>query len=239
MPGLMVLSEEKVVLDRLLKTLRGNDLLQIGGPSDVRFTGNARVSRLFFLDSHSLIENSKLFIQGSADSLPIQSEAIDIVLLIHQLECNDNPNHILEEAHRVLRPNGQLIIISFSPWSVWRLFYNLNHRNKLLKIKKLISAGKVKHELRKLNFDVTMHQTVCFRPPFKNKMFARYFLFLDFLGQFFLPYSGAVYIISATKDIPGMTPIVLNSWEKGVLTSLAESRTVGSSSRPHRYSELF
>ena len=36
MPGLMVMAEEKAVIERALKTERRNDLLQIGGPGDAR-----------------------------------------------------------------------------------------------------------------------------------------------------------------------------------------------------------
>lgn len=215
MPGLMVLTEEKAVLDRLLKNIRGNDFLQIGGPNDSRLIESARVSRLFFLDEHFQAHHEKSFIQAHSDCLPIQSEAIDIVLLMHQLESNKNSRDVLEEADRVLRPNGRLIIVGFNRWGVKQLFY---------RDKKSCSVGKIKQILCSLDFEITHHQTICFRPAFKNKSTAQHFLFLEALGQLCLPYAGAVFILCATKNIVGMTPLIAKNYARAIETRFIPTR---------------
>lgn len=189
-----VLNQEKAVLDRVLKNKRGNDLLQIGGPSDGRLIENARVARKFFVDQHFHPQCKMPFIQAHSDCLPIQSEAIDIIVMMHQLESARSPMDVLQEAHRVLRPNGQLIIFGFNRWSVWQLC----HRQE-----KTCSAGKIKRRLRALDFEITAHQTLCFWPPS---------LLLETLGQFFLPYAGSVFMLVAQKNIPGMTPLIINNY---------------------------
>lgn len=208
MPGLLLFSEEKAMLDRVLKGRRGNDLLQMGGPFDPRLIENAKVFRTFFLDAKKHVHPSKLFIQASAECLPIQSESVDIILCMHQLETAKNPKDILREAYRVLRPNGQLIVVGLNRWSLWQLW---DRENKPVI---LHSPGKIKRCLRKVNFDTVLHETGCFRLPFKNSAMAKSFLFLEALGQFFLPYAGAVYMLVATKNIPGMTPLIVNNFQR-------------------------
>ena len=207
MPGLLLFSEEKAMLDRVFKNTRGNDLLQIGGPHDARLIENARVFRTFFLDERRHSDQSKLLIQASLDCLPIQSESIDIVLCLHQLETAKNPKAILREAYRVLRPNGQLIIMGLNRFSLWQLLHQ--EKNQTI----LHSPGKIRRCLRKVNFDILMHETGCFCPPFKNITTAKSFLFLETLGQIFLPYAGAVYMLVATKNIPGMTPLIVSNFQ--------------------------
>ena len=207
MPGLLLFSEEKAMLDRVFENRRGNDLLQIGGPDDPRLIENARVFRTFFLDTKKHAHHSKPFIQASIDCLPIQSESMDIVLCTHQLEMAKNPKDILQEVYRILRPNGQLIIVGLNRFSLWQLLSRENNQMKLH------SVAKIKRYLRKTNFDILMHETGCFRPPFKNIEMAKSFLFLETLGQFFLPYAGAVYMLVATKNIPGMTPLLVSNFQ--------------------------
>ena len=207
MPGLLLFSEEKAMLDRVFKDRRGTDLLQIGGPHDARLIENARVFRTFFVSKRRHFDQSKLLIQASSECLPIQSESIDIVLCLNQLEAAKNPKAILREAYRVLRPNGQLIIVGLNRFSLWQLLYRENNQTILH------SPGKIRRCLRKVNFDILMHETGCFCPPLKNIATAKSFLFLETLGQIFLPYAGAVYMLVATKNIPGMTPLIVSNFQ--------------------------
>jgi len=208
MPGLMILNEEKAVLDRILKTMRGNDLLQVSGSSDGRLISQARVLRSFFVDNYCHGQNTRLFIQADFHCLPVQTESMDIVLLMHTLECSKTPEAVLEEAYRVLRPNGQLIIFGVNRWSLWQLSRLWTRRKLFPDIKKYHSVAKIERLLHENDFEIMQQQTMCFRPLFKNKALAHTFLFLEALGQFFMPYCGGIYMIHVTKNIPGMTPLV-------------------------------
>jgi SAM-dependent methyltransferase len=190
--------KEKIRLDQALKGKRGNDLLQIGGIGKVAFAEKASAARIFYLDDH--FQNNLLpYIQGKPDSLPIQSESIDIVLLIHTAETADNLKGVLSEAYRVLRPNGQLIITGLNRRSIWQW---------VCARQKLHSMGKIKKMLWQLDFEMTLHQTFYFCTPW---------VFTETLGQIFLPYLGAAFMMIATKNKTGVTPLIDFEWQKTVL----------------------
>lgn len=190
-----IITQEKNVINRTLKRMRGNDFLQIGGLGYPNFSEHACVTRRFFLDK-DVTKGVAPFIQAQSDCLPIQSETMDIVLLVHQLETAKNAMDILSESYRVLRSNGQLIILGFNRWS---LYHFLHHQ------KNFHSMTKIKRQLRQLNFEIKWHHTFYFCAPF---------IFLETLGQLLLPYAGAAFVIVATKNTVGVTPLIANGWEK-------------------------
>jgi SAM-dependent methyltransferase len=54
------------------------------------------------------------------DALPFEENAIDFVILSHVLEFEKNPQVLLKEIYRVLRPDGALLITGFSRlWGHW------------------------------------------------------------------------------------------------------------------------
>ena len=219
MPGLMVMAEEKAVIERALKTERRNDLLQIGGPGDARLVENLRATRAFFLDKHHRTEKTNLFIRSEIDLLPIQSETMDIVLLIHALEKSAHPKAILQEAYRVLKPNGKIVVIGFNRWSLWRLFHMFSKKQVFPPVFRFYGMDKIKRILHRLSCDIHLQQTFCFRLPFKKVLTATRWVFLESLGQFIFPSFGAAYFLMATKKVVGVTPLRSETWRKKMRVS--------------------
>lgn len=58
---------------------------------------------------------------------PIACESIDILLLPHLIEFEDDPHRLLSEAERVLKPEGRLIILGFNPWNIQGLLPSRKH----------------------------------------------------------------------------------------------------------------
>jgi len=51
--------------------------------------------------------------QGDMYNIPVEDSSIDVATLHLVLHYSDNPAMVIEEATRVLRPNGRLIIVDF------------------------------------------------------------------------------------------------------------------------------
>lgn len=211
-----ILQNEKIVLDRVLKTSRRNDLLQIGGPSDGSLIENVRASRAFFLNRQEPFCRQKPCVQSALDEMPIRTESMDIVLCVHALEHMRKCDEVLQEIFRILKPDGKVVLCGFNRWSVWRLFHPA-------KVTRLYSVNTLKRALQSVGFDIELQQTLCFWPSARGRKRAA----LETFGQFLLPYSGAVYMIVAKKNVEGMTPLFESVWMRKVVSH----RTVEPSTR--------
>lgn len=214
MPGSMLIVEEKAVVDRVLKTVRGNCLLQIGGSIDNKLTEHAQTPRVYFVDDRYRARPSKLMIQAKTDQLPIDAESIDLVLVAHALEFSNNAWGILQEAHRVLKPEGKIIVLGFNQWSLWQAWKLFLDKKRFPWCGHFYSAGKIKRKLCALDFEIEWQQTLCFRPPIYDTKIASNLLFLETWGQIMLPNCGGVFCVVATKNVPCLTPLFLNNFEQ-------------------------
>lgn len=214
MPGLMVLAHEKTVLERILNSNRHAILLQIGGPPDARLVEQTKHDQLIFLDTACRTGHEKCYIQANPAALPIESDSISIVVVAHALELSDAPAALLEEVYRILKPGGKIIVFCFNRFSVWNLLNQSGRKKVFPKSGRCYSLHTIKKWLHQLHAEITVQQTLCFRPPFLQSDTAKKWLFLETLGQMTVPYFGAVIMVVATKKVVEMTPLFDLGWAR-------------------------
>lgn len=101
------------------------------------------------------------FKTGDMHQLPFKDRSFDTVLLMHALTYTDQPELVLREAHRVLKPAGQLLAVTLAKHRHKKAVEPYNHANlgfapeQLQKLAEL-SGLKVRH------CEVTAHEK---RPP--------------------------------------------------------------------------
>ena len=101
---------------------------------------------------------------GAAASLPIDSHAVDVVILPHVLEFESQPHEALREASRVLVPEGNLVILGFNPVSVIGLRRASRYRAAVAPwCGTYFGAGRLRDWLTLLGFDI-VDQRPCFSP---------------------------------------------------------------------------
>ena len=101
-------------------------------------------------------------VSGAATSLPIDSHAVDVVILPHVLEFESRPHEALREASRVLVPEGSLVILGFNPVSVIGLQRALRYRAAVAPwCGTYFGAGRLRDWLTLLGFDI-VDQRPCF-----------------------------------------------------------------------------
>jgi SAM-dependent methyltransferase len=95
-------------------------LLQIGALGfEDEFVDDSLFQKFIILDNKGLGTDKSIKIQAKSFCLPIQSESVDRIILPHLLEFDAYRFQTMREVERILKPEGQLIILNFNPWSVW------------------------------------------------------------------------------------------------------------------------
>ena len=103
MPGSLVLECEIDILSRTLPDMFGYHLLQVGRLGDVDMIGASRILNRMIVDTDGTQRpSSYATIRGTAQALPIESDAVDVVVLPHVLEFEQTPHEALREAQRRL-----------------------------------------------------------------------------------------------------------------------------------------
>jgi SAM-dependent methyltransferase len=118
--GKLLQSLEVDYLKRSITVGCKQTILQIGGLGwENEFIDCTLYERFTIIDTlgEGWQEASK--IRARAFSLPIQTESVDLVILPHILEFDAQRFQTMREVERVLKPEGDLIVLSLNPWSLW------------------------------------------------------------------------------------------------------------------------
>ena len=143
-------------------------------------------------------------VRAAATSLPIDSHAVDVVVLPHVLEFEPHPHDALREASRVLVPEGSLLVLGFNPVSVVGL-------RRVLKFRSAdapwcgtwFGAGRMRDWLTLLGFDI-VDQRPCFATA--NGTRARRHQVRSF-AEWMPPALASARLIVAKKRVNAMLPL--------------------------------
>ncbi|MDH5480762.1 MAG: class I SAM-dependent methyltransferase [Nitrosomonas sp.] len=208
--GQYLIDHEYQYFDQVVTNIFGYNAIQIGW-SQFDFLRLNRMPLKFAIES----ENGSS-LKASPDFLPIKTESIDLVLMPHVLEFNKNPHQILREVHRILRPEGHIVISGFNPMSFWGTrHYFKSSRNEFPWNGHFIALPRVKDWLKLLNFEMAGGRLYCYIPPFKQEKWRQRFKFMEAAGDRWWPISGGVYFLHAIKHKHGMH-IIKPAWKNSL-----------------------
>lgn len=208
-PGSLIVDAEVDELNRMLPDLFGYHLLQVGRLGEADLMAQSRILHRHEvrIDDSTVCAPRYSTVRGLARSLPIESHSVDVLILPHVLEFEDDPHAALREVFRVLVPEGHLIIFGFNPWSLlgfWRLV--LRRRAVMPWRGSFLGHNRIKDWLALLGFDVLSKSSVFFRPPFRNERILSRLRCLDAAGRK-APYLSGAYMLVARKRVSTLTPI--------------------------------
>ncbi len=179
----------------------GYHLLKVGHLSGEMDTSMCPIKHQIKLST----ELSKASVVADPDDLPFIEHAVDAVLLAHCLEYTQDPHHVIREAHRVLMPDGYLLLSGFNPLSLLglcKLWPGL-HR-QLPWSGRFFSQARVKDWLHLLGFEILDEQRLFMSPLLSEKS---YVPTLRHWAEHHLNYFGSAYVIVARKRTLPLTPI--------------------------------
>ncbi|PLW82105.1 class I SAM-dependent methyltransferase [Kineobactrum sediminis] len=113
--GLNLQASLQSALEPILDTAFGYHLVQVGHTRQQPLCNNSRIHHRAYIAPQG---GQHISLVAEAAELPLESESVDVVVAHHCLEFSAQPHQVLRELHRVLTPQGQLLLIGFNPYSL-------------------------------------------------------------------------------------------------------------------------
>lgn len=203
--GRRCLANEQRAMRLALDRVFGEQLLQIGlWGARGTFLRYARTQRRALVDW----ESDSADILSDPEQLGIASDSVDAVLLPHTLERTESPHALLREVDRVLRADGQLLVLSFATDGLWGLRHLLSPGGYPRGRERAIREGRLRDWLELLSFEVSEVRPYCHTAPIDHVKQLR-FLPREELAKRWTPMFAGGYLLRAQKRVRPLTPIKL------------------------------
>ena len=221
MPGSLVLDIESRRLVPLLSNIFGYHLLLVGSGDYLSILGAARVQHCTWLmapvspapDPGAARPQAHCsYVRGLAGSMPVASDSVDIVVLPHVIEFEDDPHEALRETERVLVPEGHVIVAGYNAIGLMGA-WNLLRRRGAPWNGRFHTASRVRDWLSVLGFDTVASEGCFFRPPLRSGRIMRRLEVFETAGPRFWPRLCGTWFLVARKRTATLTPL-RPSWRR-------------------------
>jgi SAM-dependent methyltransferase len=205
----MLLEQERERVGSSLECAFGLYCVQIGswGESDA-FLAHARTRRTALVAMPG-VPGAALIAESAA--LPLQSDSVDVMLLPHTLEFEPDPHEVLREVGRVLRGEGELLVLGFEPLGSWSLRNAFTRGGCPPGLRRAISERRLADWLKLLGFEVGAAERFLYAPPLRTLRTGQARGWLERIGRRAWPRLSGAYLLHARKRVHSMTPVRLRS----------------------------
>ncbi len=207
--GRVLWNQTQKNLSETLEGVFGYHALWMGAwPEEMVHEDYARIQRHFRVLNGGRSEAARI----SSSQLPVESESIDLVVLMHALELHRDPHQLLREIDRVLVPEGRLLIIHYDPLSWYglaRAFLRWSgHPPWCLPF---YSGFRTRDWLSVLGYDEVETRGWGYTPPINRTAFLDRMGWYERFADRVFPFTGAVSMTHVVKRVATLTPI-RNQW---------------------------
>ena len=199
--GQTYLAVEQTAIDQQLKHIHGVHLAQLGILDQAELYSASQVAHCFSLATRELVGADHACVTA-LHSLPLEQNSVDCVLIHHALEFAEDPHAILREAARVVRPEGQIIVAMFNPWSLFAIQHKLAWRFRKAAWRSRSPGGhKLSDWLRLLDFSVQSVDHCWHLPVVRNASLAKRLLRYERpLHKLTSPFGASVLIVAKKRN---------------------------------------
>ncbi|MCC5869456.1 MAG: class I SAM-dependent methyltransferase [Gammaproteobacteria bacterium] len=223
--GQRLLACEQALVAEVLERAFGEELVQIGVWGDARgFLELARTHRAHLVDARP---GPGVGAVGAFDALPLATHSVDVLLLPHTLEHAPSPHALLREVDRVLRPDGQVLILGLSRLSAFGLRRLVSRSQFPSGLERFVSEHRVRDWLQLLDCEVRVQRRYLFGWPMQRGPGPERQLAVDAFCRRWLPGGlGCGYLLAAHKRTARIAMLPAR-WRRGlrVVGGLAEPTT--------------
>lgn len=218
--GRMLLEQERERMGGSLECAFGLYCVQIGawGEHDA-FLAHARTRRAALI---AMPGASGAALIAEPAALPLQSDSVDVMLLPHTLEFEPDPHEVLREVARVLRGEGELLVLGFEPLGSWSLRDAFTRGGSPPGLRRTISEKRLADWLKLLGFEVGAAERFLYAPPLRSLYTAKVRAWLERIGRRAWPRLSGAYLLHARKRVHSMTPVRQRSRMRTAVIGVAE-----------------
>lgn len=147
-------------------------------------------------------QGANLSVLAEEAELPIETNSVDRVLLIHSLEYGELPHSNLKEIYRILKSNGRLLVIVPNRRGLWSRaeWSPFGHGTPY-------SGDQLRMALRENLFVLERSSMALFAPPVRFNMVQKSFGTFDLVLSLILPAIGGVHVVEVSKQVYAGTSV--------------------------------
>jgi len=206
--GERLLASEAAVLDDITPCIFGYHAVQVCSARAFSLLGGSRILHKVLADVSGDAQPGSVQLVCDAARLPFPDDSIDLLLLHHALDFEDDPHAILRDAARAVIPGGALVVVGFNPWSLFGFLRLFRFRDLDAPwFARCIGPVRVSDWLRVLGFRVDGVESSYYLPPVAGDVAVRRLAWLDFLGARWWPRRGMFYVLVARKSVAPLIPV--------------------------------
>lgn len=207
-PGPELLAAERHELDRLLPDLFGYHLVQLGGNRGRDFCAGSRILHRLVIEGPGVRSTDGVDLLAEPRAIPVETGSVDVVVLPHTLDLENDPWSILAEVERVLVPEGRLVILGINPWSSWGIYRFLHVMGgDPLWNDAFLSVMRLSQWLDELGLQLENDHGFFYRPPLHDPRWMERLAVLEEAARVGLPMPAGIYLLTAIKRVTTLTPI--------------------------------
>jgi len=234
--------------DQAVTDLFGYHALQLGLPDIPTLRANRMPHVWQALDPREAMARADMVTSATFltdfSALPFAESSLDLVTLPHTLELNGDPHGCLREVHRVLVPEGRVVVCGLNPTSLWgarqtvaRTLQRFGWGQPYIpEAQEWIGHRRLRDWLRLLSFEVESVRFGCHAPGVQTDRWLDRMDWMNGLGARWWPILGGVYFVVAVKRVRGIK--AQGPRWKSVQARVAAPVSVANSTQPHRRQHL-
>lgn len=206
--GQHLLSRERELVDNALVRRFGYHLLQLGC-SDLLLHEQSPMGHKFSFTPFTEVAGQHGAV-AEMETIPLATASVDGVLLHHALDYAQDQHQLLREVARVLIADGHVVVVGFNPLSTWGLRNKSQYwgKQQVPWHAAMLNSIRVCDWLKLLDFQIDQVRYAEYAWPINSPRAIRYTGWLEGIATYMNWPTGAIYVITASKRVLPLTPVV-------------------------------